>query len=1093
MKKLTKIKLVNWHLFSNQTIEIQDNTLISGENGAGKSTLLDAIQYLLVGGRGGVKFNVAANEDAKRSLEGYVRGRLGSEEREFLRPNDVITHVALEFYDEEEDSYHILGVILDLPKNSNIKERFYLLDDISIDDSLFMENNQPRDYKSMRAYLSELKQEFKPFDTQKAYRDALARFFGMDSRKYSQILPKALAFKPIDLQKFIFEFLLDDDPIDIKSLKNNVEQLKRVETQIISDREKLEKLDVIQTLGEEITNNRNQLVINEIIEQLNYIEQRERHIKITEDNILKYEQELNVLRETRKNLDIQAEEVDSQIIKLETSRSDSDIERTLKTYQEQLRLKEIEYNSQRGILTELSVKLKDEFDILKELLNKINSNAFKEYVSYYQRNQDNLNHHELNLLLTNVSSETTAFKEAYLLERDKQENNKQQVSKKIYEIQQRVNNLKRNVKAYPYATQKLTYVLNDRLSDHFNKDIKVFPLAELIEVNDESWRNALEGQLGAQKFNIIVEPEYFDYALEVYNEVREEEKIYGVGLVNTQKFNDYSEVNPNSLAAKVDTDFKLARNYVNMLLNNVITVENVGALKNHNRSITKSCMTYSNYTARQLNPASYNVPFIGTKSTSMQIDIELRDLESLEKEIDNLQSITNEHTQILRLLNALKSNQIIHQNELRYYDSIKEVRRDFTNLEEQVLELSNNPTIAKLEEQLRLEQQRKVNIRIELDGVIGKISTTRADIQKLVESIDETKERLLSYNKNQDKFAKEHPEKLSVAHTQFYALKQRHKNYEDLSAYLTKDNVALNNQISRKESDITNYMRTYNREYFFPSEPNINFLDDYIKEANLIRNNNLVRYEHEATELRKNSEIGFREEFVNKLKASIEAAQQQITELNVALEGKKFGNDSYRLIYRASDMPEYKVYYEMIMGTKAFEEHTLFTEGLTRKNEQLLMELYDKITSFDPQYDKLAYEFLDYRNYLSYDIEITHSNGTISMFSKVSREKSGGETQVPFYIVIAASFQQLLSRNKRINSGCIVLFDEAFNNMDESRIDAMMKYYSSLSIQLIIAIPPQRVVNILDHVNTSIIVIKHNDHAQVQAIKDRRDLLRYTS
>src|SRR5690554_7111307 len=78
------------------------------------------------------------------------------------------------------------------------------------------------------------------------------------------------------------------------------------------------------------------------------------------------------------------------------------------------------------------------------------------------------------------------------------------------------------------------------------------------------------------------------------------------------------------------------------------------------------------------------------------------------------------------------------------------------------------------------------------------------------------------------------------------------------------------------------------------------------------------------------------------------------------------------------------------------------------------------------------------------------------MFSKVSREKSGGETQVPFYIVIAATFQQLLTRNKRVSSGCIVLFDEAFNNMDESRIEAMMKYYSSLSIQIIFAIPPTR-------------------------------------
>lgn len=136
MKKLTKIKLVNWHLFSNQTINIEGNTLISGENGSGKSTLLDAIQYLLVGGRGGVKFNVAATDDAKRTLEGYVRGRIGAENKEYLRTGDVITHVALEFFDEKEKTFNIIGAILDLPQNTSMRERLYLLENVAIHENV---------------------------------------------------------------------------------------------------------------------------------------------------------------------------------------------------------------------------------------------------------------------------------------------------------------------------------------------------------------------------------------------------------------------------------------------------------------------------------------------------------------------------------------------------------------------------------------------------------------------------------------------------------------------------------------------------------------------------------------------------------------------------------------------------------------------------------------------------------------------------------------------------------------------------------------------------------------------------------------------
>ena len=43
MKTLKRVKLINWHRFTNTTIELGTSTLLSGENGAGKSTLLDAI------------------------------------------------------------------------------------------------------------------------------------------------------------------------------------------------------------------------------------------------------------------------------------------------------------------------------------------------------------------------------------------------------------------------------------------------------------------------------------------------------------------------------------------------------------------------------------------------------------------------------------------------------------------------------------------------------------------------------------------------------------------------------------------------------------------------------------------------------------------------------------------------------------------------------------------------------------------------------------------------------------------------------------------------------------------------------------------
>lgn len=1087
MKKLTKIKLVNWHLFSNQTIDIRDNTLISGENGSGKSTLLDAVQYLLVGGRGGAKFNVAATDDAKRTLEGYVRGRIGAENKEYIREGDVVTHVALEFYDEKEKTFNVVGAILDLPRNTSMRERLYILENVALHDEMFLDGNMPRDYRSMKEYFSLQDIDLTPFDTQRKYRDGLARFFGMDARKYAQLLPKALAFRSIDLQTFVFEFLLDDNPIDIQSLKNNVHQLKRVEAQIKSDREKLEKLDNIIEIGQTITELKEQITVNQIIDNLNWVEQRENFLKTSEESLNKLDIKLNQLRTKKAELDEVIEENDQNILNLEKARDNNDISRTLSEYQENLDRKNKEFTYQEEVVKQVIEDLEEEVGFLKQITKSIPDQSMNGFIKYYEQNKNNLSVQELTNHLNLVAGAVSAYEKAFHTERQNMERNKTEISTQLRNAQFRLNNLKKNIKTYPRYVDELVNAINRELTYKFNKEVNVRPLADLIEVNDEKWRNALEGYLNTQRFDIIVEPEYFNDALDVYDRVKGELGIYGVGLVNTGRLQAYSEVKDGSLAAKLDSDHQYARLYVNMLLNGIYCVYDVQDLKNFNRSITPTGMTYANYTARQINPRVYEVPFIGDSATTRQVEMAEKEVKELETEMQKTYTLTDNNEVISRLLARSHSLRLIQQNNLRFIESIKDTRREVAQLEKQLSSLTMDASLQRVEDQLDQERTRRRQLRLDSDKIIADMANAREERTRTINNIDEVKVKLDDILEKQKTFALTHGAVLSVAQTQFEALKQKTKHdYNLITQDIARSNVTINNQLNRLENDITNQMRAFVHQYSFGAEPNHESILQFETEANLIRNNNLIKYEIQATELRKASEVGFKEEFVNKLRASIESAQQQIEELNFALEGKKFGSDQYQLFYSPSEDPEYKVYYEIIMGSTAHERQSLFTEGLSKKNERILMELFEKIASDNPEYDRLAYEFLDYRNYMSYDIEIVNENGNISYFSKVSREKSGGETQVPFYIVIAASFQQLLSRNKRIDSGCVVLFDEAFNNMDESRIEAMMKFYNSLSIQLLISIPPQRVSNIIPYVNTSLIIVKHNDYAIVESFKDER-------
>ncbi|MBO5542432.1 MAG: AAA family ATPase, partial [Acholeplasmatales bacterium] len=111
MKKLVKIRLINWHYLANETILINGNTLLTGPNASGKSTIMDAITYILTAGD--TNFNLAANEKGKRDLRGYVKCKLGMDDKEYLRNGDVSGHVALEFLDEKTGLAFTVGAVLD--------------------------------------------------------------------------------------------------------------------------------------------------------------------------------------------------------------------------------------------------------------------------------------------------------------------------------------------------------------------------------------------------------------------------------------------------------------------------------------------------------------------------------------------------------------------------------------------------------------------------------------------------------------------------------------------------------------------------------------------------------------------------------------------------------------------------------------------------------------------------------------------------------------------------------------------------------------------------------------------------------------------
>ena len=99
--RITKIRLVNFHNFVDETIDIRSggHLFMLGDNGSGKTTVLDAVHYVLTAGRS-MEFNSAARvagakHAAGRSIQGIVM-RYNIESNGPLNPNGGITYAAIE-------------------------------------------------------------------------------------------------------------------------------------------------------------------------------------------------------------------------------------------------------------------------------------------------------------------------------------------------------------------------------------------------------------------------------------------------------------------------------------------------------------------------------------------------------------------------------------------------------------------------------------------------------------------------------------------------------------------------------------------------------------------------------------------------------------------------------------------------------------------------------------------------------------------------------------------------------------------------------------------------------------------------------------
>ena len=1050
MKKLKRMKLINWHRFENCVIDFGETTLLSGENGAGKTTILDAIQFVVICSAN--FFNKAAHDNGKRSLSGYVRCKTGRENKPYERTGEISAHVALEFYEESRDRYFIVGAVIDSATEGQETAVRYLMDNCRLSEEMFFKGKTPRSISEFRSFNSKgIRQWCK---TQTEARKMIKARLGRIEDKFFSLIPKAMAFKPIDdIKEFVYTYVLDAKEVNIDLLRENVRSYQDLERTLESVKRRMEKLEQIEGFYEEAQDCVKRDGMYEF-----FLSQAE--VDLIKERIQKLEEEIQAEEYRKKQLTSQLEETEkerAQKQEIETNlrvelRQNQDFIALEEQKKELERFLEEEKNclEEKRILKKSIKKSLDQMDKLLEI--KDVDPCVRECRKRLESIEEIQNVPEARALLDQViqyknqmyGKVQRKLAEVQIRLRERQTEREQ--------LEGEIQRLKRKKLSYPEAVERLTEAVREEFQ-RLGRKAEPHVLCEVLEIADESWRNAVEGYLNTQRFYILVEPENFDIALGIYDRLRREKKAYGAGLINTQHMEDFDEAPEGTLAQTVTSKNKYARRYINMVLGKVKMCQRYEDLKKYSTSITRECMRYQNKVASAIKPEIFRVPFIGKNAFKVQLEQAEKKREVLNEELEMLQEkIKNLEFAADPLLTG---EDVDVKYRLEILTRLSQVKALIQKCRENIKTLEKNSTL--IEKQIQLEVLEKIRTEIE-----KKAGDLNRQIGIAEQKIENRKEQLQAGIQEKLKFQAHTADLTQKAGDKALNWK---KEYEKQTSQKTFQQFKENYEKQRKsnwtrkensEAFMTEQMVQYKSEYNFGAPASMKGYPEFAAVYDRLRTSELLDYEEKVEAAKQAAEEEFREQFLAKLQENMKQAQGEFKELNRALKDIAFSSEQYEFLYMPSK--KYRSYYEMLMDDfNVVQGESIFSGIFHENHREVIDELFERLAIQNDNNSKTLDEFTDYRTYMDYDIKIIHSDGSYSYYSKVCEEKSGGETQTPFYVTVAASFVQLYSNNIGGEAAGLVMFDEAFNNMDDERIGGVLEFLKRLPLQILIAAPPDKI------------------------------------
>ena len=1125
MKLLKKVLLINWHSFSKELVEVGNINFLTGKNAVGKSTIVDAIQLVVLGDTRGTSFNKAASEKSGRTVISYLKGEIGSDNdgnKKYLRVGDFASYVALEFYDDINNTPFVIGLQFDVSGDKLSSHQFIY--DGTIPEQCFVANNKAMEYKTFKDYVTLAYKNVIFPESLTSYKEEMRKKLGQLSQRFFALFKKAVPFQPIyDIRKFITEFVCDvkyDIKSDLEKMQENVRNYTSLEVEAKTIESKIYYLERIKELYDSFTADKNKcdqaqyLVAKleiakkkqEIVNINNQINEHTNRFEELANEEVSISNDIDSWSKVRDQLIVDKESNDSEVKHSNYVKQKDSINRNIDNVTEVFEksatrlinsfnefinmataIKQHVFDKDlctyAGVDVDLIYSTADNIITKAEVLAKLDANNLNKY-SESQIAELCAIVSSMEDMFTKIRNYADASNQTYIEEKNA--------------YLQTIESLRRGKKTYPRHLVEFKEFVEQTLSSRHNCEVEMNFVADLMEIKNKKWQSALETYLMSQKFSFVIDEKYFKEAISLYNDNRD--RFYDVAILDSGKIFERRhtfKVLDGALAEEIETDNKYVRAYIDLLIGTLMKVDRIEDINKYDRGITSTGMLYQQFTARQLNTSRSKTPFIGKKAAQTQIEGFLAEIEAINEKIEIMSQKSRVFYTLGRFNNLSAVDISYHYANLMQIYKIDELKAQLEDINFQI----ENLDMSDVEE-----------IQAKIDDVDNEIhfanNSLRQNLQEkgsILAKLDELK--LIKLTAAQNALALKEAD-LAAKFTPEWVLNNVSDEIQEMLTYISEDQINRKLAESRRIADTLgakrrslekarmDYMRTFSVSIDTSEDNN----DKFDEELNKYRDITLPMYKNKIVDAKAKSYEQFKEDLLSKLKASIESVSEQIDTLNTSLANFKFGRDRYEFIVRPN--PTYMDIYTMIMDELLMKDARINSQAFYEKYKDTIDDFFAKLTEApganDEErraiIDKNISLYTDYRTYLDFDLYVKNNEtNEVQSLAKSMNTKSGGETQTPFYISILASIAneyRIGLDEEESNTPRLILFDEAFNKMDSERIKESIELLKKFNLQAILVAPPEKVSDIAPLVDRNLCVIRRRNNAFVKWF-DKNDIDAY--